>query len=150
MDMFTLRLAVKHDQEIIRRLVSEARINPMGLEWDRFWVAEAVGQVIGACQVKPHKDGSRELASLVVDPDWRGQGIARALVENFLTLEDESLYLTCRTELGPFYEKFGFRKIEIEQMPRYFRTVYRFINAGKLVGRSDLRILVMLWEKQTD
>ena len=150
MDTFKLRPAVKEDQAIIRGLVSEAKINPMGLEWSRFWVAEAAGEVIGACQVKPHKDGSRELASLVVDPDWRGQGIARVLVEKFLTLEDQPLYLTCRTELGPFYENFGFRTIELEQMPRYFRTVFRLINAGKLVGRPDLRILVMLRENQTN
>jgi hypothetical protein len=54
------------------------------------------------------------------------------------------LYLTCRTDLGPFYEKFGFRNAEVAEMPRYFRTVYRFINSGKLIGREDLRILVMV------
>ena len=144
MDEYHLRPATKQDDKIIRKLINQARINPMGLDWRRFWVAEAAGEVIGCCQVKPHRDGSRELASLVVRPDKRGGGFAHALIEHFLAVEDCPLYLSCRTELGPLYEKFGFRTLEVEEMPLYFRRVYRFINAGKLVGREELRILVMV------
>jgi amino-acid N-acetyltransferase len=144
MDDYFLRPANKQDFPTIKRLINQAHINPMGLDWERFWVAEAAGEVIGCCQVKPHKDGSRGLASLVVRPDWRGKGLARALVEHFLANEEGPLYLTCRTELGPLYQKFGFRIVDLDEMPRYFRLVYRFINSGKLVGREDLRILVMV------
>ncbi|MEN8243119.1 MAG: GNAT family N-acetyltransferase [Chloroflexota bacterium] len=147
MEEFQIRPAVKQDQGTIRRLVNEARINPMGLDWERFWVAETSGEVIGCCQMKPHRDGSSELASLVVQPDWRGQGVARALVDHFLSAQQEKIYLTCRTDLGGFYRAFGFREVAVEDMPRYFRTVYRFINAGKLVGREGLRILVMVFDQ---
>jgi amino-acid N-acetyltransferase len=144
MNSFTLRPANKRDFPTIKAMINRARINPTGLAWGRFWVAEAEAEVIGCAQVKPHKDGSSELASLVVRPDWRGRGVARALVEHFQGEYHGPLYLTCRTELGEFYEKFGFRIVTVEEMPNYFRRVYRFINAGKLIGREDLRILVMV------
>jgi N-acetylglutamate synthase-like GNAT family acetyltransferase len=144
MNNYELRPAKKKDFRIIKKMISQARINPTGLSWERFWVAESGGEIIGCAQVKPHKDGSRELASLVVQPEWRGQGIARVLIEYFLRTEPDPLYLTCRTGLGPFYEKFGFREVPVEEMPNYFRTVNRFINAGKLVGLENLRILVMV------
>lgn len=141
---YSLRPAAKQDFPAIKAMVNQARINPTGLAWERFWVAEAEGEVIGCAQLKPHKDGSCELSSLVVRTDWRGQGIARTLIEHLRSIHSGPLYLTCRTDLGPFYEKFGFRTISLEEMPKYFRTVYRFINAGKLVGLEELRILVMV------
>jgi N-acetylglutamate synthase-like GNAT family acetyltransferase len=144
MDDFSLRPATKQDFRTIKTLINRARLNPTGLAWERFWLAEAAGEIIGCCQVRPHKDGSRELASLVVRDDWRGQGVARTLIEHFLVSEPGPLHLTCRTDLGPFYEKFGFRTTEVEEMPTYFKRVYRFINAGKLVGLENLRILVMV------
>lgn len=149
MNDFNLRPAKKKDFRTIKAMVNQARINPTGLAWERFWVAESSGEVVGCVQVRPHKDGSRELASLVVLPEQRGRGLAQALIEHIFSIEAGPLYLTCRTELGPFYEKFGFRTVEeTDQMPRYFRIVYRFINAGKLIGREDLRILVMVWENR--
>ena len=146
---YTIRLAHEEDQPAIKALIREAGINPLGIHWPRFLVAvDGAGTLIGCGQVKTHGDGSRELASLVVREDWRGRGVARALMEHFLTHEPGPLYLTCRTELGPLYEKFGFRSIDVGEMPPYFKRVYRFINAGKLVGLEELRILVMVSESQ--
>lgn len=147
MNDFILRPAVKQDQSVIRRLVNQARINPAGLDWRRFWVAETAGEVIGCCQVKPHRDGSRELASLVVRDDWRGKGVARALVEHFTVNEEDTLYLMCRSELGKFYEKFGFRSLEAGVMPRYFRRVFRLMNTPARLGGRELSLLVMASEK---
>ena len=115
----------------------------MGLDWNRFWVAEADGDIIGCCQVKFHRDGSNELASLVVHPGWRGKGVARALIEHFQQSHQDKLYLTCRADLGDFYRKFGFTEAVLDEMPKYFRRVFYFINSGKLIGREELRILVM-------
>ena len=81
MTAFTLRPANAADFPAIKYLVRSARINPTGLKWSRFVVAENdLGEVIGCGQIKPHKDGSYELASLVVEENYRGQGIARSLV----------------------------------------------------------------------
>ena len=43
-----------------------AGLNPFSLGWPRFLVAEDGGRVVGVAQIKPHGDGSRELASLAV------------------------------------------------------------------------------------
>jgi N-acetylglutamate synthase-like GNAT family acetyltransferase len=146
MSDYFLRPATKQDQSPIRRLVNQARINPAGLNWQRFWVAEAAGEVIGCCQVKLHRDGSRELASLVVRDDWRGKGVARALVEHFTAVDEEQLFLMCRSDLGVFYEKFGFRSLEVDEMPRYFRRVFKLMNTPARWGGRDLRLLIMALE----
>ena len=125
-------------------MVHQARINPTGLAWERFWVAEADGEVIGCAQVKPHRDGSRELASLVVQLERRGWGVARALIEHFLAAESLPLYLTCRSNLGSFYRRFGFRIVPVGEMPVYFRWAYRLVNAGRLLRGKNPRMLVMV------
>ena len=135
--MFSLRPATEEDAEIIRKLVRIGQINPTGLKWERFMVAVSEdGQVIGCCQVKPHRDGSDELASLVVHPDWRGQGIARALIEHFLAAYAGDLYLMCRSNLGPLYEQFGFQIVPRDELPRYFQRIMRLMSLFEIM-RSD-------------
>ena len=115
--MVTLRPATAADAAVIRSLVYAARINPTGLDWKRFVVAPGPnGEVIGCAQIKPHRDGSRELASLVVAPAWRGNGVARAIIEHLVANHPGPLYLTCRASLGPFYERFGFRVADEAQL----------------------------------
>jgi N-acetylglutamate synthase-like GNAT family acetyltransferase len=124
--MFTLRPATAEDDAAIRWLVRTGQVNPMGLDWRRFVVAvNAEGQVVGCGQVKLHGDGSRELASLAVHPDWRLRGVARAIIEHFIAAFPGELYLMCRAEICPIYEKFGFRNLQDQEMPRYFRRILR-------------------------
>lgn len=111
----------------IKALIRAAQINPLGLDWRRFVVAVAGnGRVIGCGQLKPHKGGSWELASIAVVTDWRGQGVARAVIEYLLNDSPLPLWLTCVTPLVPFYTRFGFTAvIDPAQMPPYFRRVNR-------------------------
>jgi amino-acid N-acetyltransferase len=128
---FTLRPATAADSPPIRSLVWQAKINPSGLKWPRFVVAVTPAQngkpeqVIACGQVKPHVDGTRELASLVVAPAWRGQGIARAIIEHLLSVHPGEMYLMCLSSLAPFYEKFGFAIKADEALPAYFQRVKR-------------------------
>jgi N-acetylglutamate synthase-like GNAT family acetyltransferase len=142
--MFTLRPATEEDAPIIRQLVRIGQINPTGLRSQRFVVAESdKGQVIGCGQVKPHGDGSDELASLVVHPDWRGQGVARAIIEHFIGDYDGDLYLMCRENLGPLYEKFGFQSVPQDEMPRYFQRIMRMLGLLDRVMSDGERVLIM-------
>ena len=80
-----LRPAVANDLAVIKALARAAHINLIGLKWPRFVVVENdLGKVIVCGQIKPHRDDSHELASLVIDPSYRGQGIARSLVEHLI------------------------------------------------------------------
>jgi N-acetylglutamate synthase-like GNAT family acetyltransferase len=99
----------------------------LGLDWQRFVVALAEnGVVIGCGQLKPHRDGSWELASIMVAPAWRGQGVARAIIEHLLSNSPRLLWLTCVSPLVPFYARFGFREVTAPaDMPPYFRWISR-------------------------
>ncbi len=113
--MITIRPAELSDQQAIQKLIRQAHINPTGLAWERFLVAvDDIGKIIGCGQIKPHSDGSKELASIAVIPEYRQQGIASALIKELLAKSTGELYLMCRSSLGPFYERFDFRPVEEE------------------------------------
>ena len=143
---YAIRRAVQTDQTSISALVRAAGINPFDLRWQRFLVAEEDGRIIGAVQIKPHGDGSRELASLAVIPENRGQGVGSALVQALLATESGTVYLTCADRLERYYTRFGFRRLERSEMPSYFRRLSRLTRALSAIlcafGRH-WRILVM-------
>jgi GNAT superfamily N-acetyltransferase len=87
---------------------------------DRLVVAEAGGEVVGFAVVHvslsiEHDEPAAKLSAIVVDEEWRGRGVGRALVEE---LEKEArtrgcgiLFLTTnerRTDAHAFYERLGF------------------------------------------
>jgi len=123
---YSLRPAAEADFPEIKALIRQVRINPMGLDWHRFTVAvNSSGQMIGCAQLKPVPGGLTELASLAVHPTDRHHGIARALIEDLLAEAPRPVYLTCRSSLGKLYEKFGFRALEAEETPPYYRRLQR-------------------------
>lgn len=133
---YLIRPAEESEFPRIRALIYAVKINPLNLDWRRFIVAVAPdGALIGCGQVKPHRDGSRELASLAVVPEWRERGVARQIIETLLVAYPGELYLTCRGRLGPFYEKFGFQVVSETEMPPYFRKISRL---SRLLGTSGL------------
>lgn len=140
-----VRPARREDFPAIRRLVFGARLNPLGLDWRRFLVAGTPGgEVLGCGQVKPHADGSRELASIVVREQARGRGLARALIENLLARQAaRPVYLMCRASLEPFYAIFGFRTAGLDEMSVYFRRISRIerLFNGKASPENRLRVM---------
>ena len=140
----TLRPATADDAADIKALIRLVRINPMGLDWKRFLVASSADGRLAACaQVKPHADGTLELASLAVRPAWRGQGLARRLVTQLLSGSPRPLYLTCRSGLGSFYQKFGFRALANEELTPYFRRIQKLAGAMMSLFREGETLLVM-------
>jgi N-acetylglutamate synthase-like GNAT family acetyltransferase len=137
----TIRDATVEDQATIRRIVRAANINPTGLEWPRFIVAEEDGAIVGVGQVKPHRDGTRELASIAVIPDRQGQGLGSAIIDALLRREKGTLYLTCRNRLQGYYERFGFKRLEARDYPPYFARMLPILNAVGRVFR--IQIIVM-------
>ncbi|MCB9135729.1 MAG: GNAT family N-acetyltransferase [Anaerolineales bacterium] len=143
-DLFTLRPATATDAPTIQALIRQAGINPTGLKWARFVLAiRADGEIVGCGQIKPHLDGSHELASLAVVPAWQGHGIARMLIAHLLTTHVGELYLMCRASLGPFYEKFGFQKLADSHMPPYFRRIKTLTKLAEFVMQEGELLWVM-------
>jgi len=142
-----IRPATQADQAEITRIVRSSNINPFGLAWRRFLVAEDSERIVSVGQVKQHGDGSRELASIAVTPDYRHKGIATAVVNALLARESAVLYLTCRHQLEPFYQRFGFVTVGREELSPYFRRLARIANPPRLLrrlwGMGETRILFM-------
>jgi N-acetylglutamate synthase-like GNAT family acetyltransferase len=135
--MIQLRPAVQSDQPIITRMIHDAGINPMSLDWQRFIIAEDNGVTVGIGQIKVHGDGSRELASLAVIPARQGQGIGGAIIRELLSKETGVLYLTCRAQLETYYARFGFRRIERDEMSPYFRRLMRLAGVVMTLARGN-------------
>lgn len=144
---YTLRRATVFEREAIRRLIHEARINPTGLDWRKFVVAvDEQGQVIGCGQIKDHRGGARELASLVVSAEWRGHGVAAEIIRWLMHDAGPPLWLMCRSNLVPLYQKFGFVEVgPDETQPSYFRRMRGLAKAFLFSGRKDY-LAIMSWK----
>ena len=139
---FILRPANENDSLLIKDLIHRVGINPMDLDWHRFVIAvDGSGKMLGCGQLKPHGKDVIELASIAVEPPYQHQGIARVIIEHLIASGRRPLYLTCRSRLGSFYEKWGFRSLQPNEMPAYYRRLSRLVN---VVGAfMDEKMLVM-------
>lgn len=145
---FTLRPATKSEDGPIRRLIQQAQINPVGLEWRHFVIAtDDRGQIVGCGQIKEHRGGVRELASVVVVPDWRGRGVAGAIIQRLKEQAGPPLWLMCRSGLVPLYARFGFDLVAPDEpQPAYYRRMRALAKAFVFAGRQD-HLAIMSWRE---
>ena len=99
--------------------------------------------MIGCGQIKPHGTEILELASIAVYPEYQGYGVASAIIQNLLDNHPRPLYLMCESSRGSLYEKFGFRTIVYDEMPRYFQRISKLAGLMTSLARRDERLLVM-------
>jgi N-acetylglutamate synthase-like GNAT family acetyltransferase len=132
-----LRAATAHDQRLIHAWARRAKLNPLGLAWRNFMVAERMDveppRVVGIGQVRRHRDGTQELASLVVDEAVRGQGVGSRLVRALIDQTQLPLYLICNRDKVPYYERFGF--VEVRQAAAVPRALRGYYQLGRVVAR---------------
>jgi amino-acid N-acetyltransferase len=147
MTNYILRPATWGDSTQIHKLIHLVGINPTGLDWKRFMVvANEHNDVIACGQIKPHGEGVQELASIAVRPEYRGQGLARRIIDSLLAKSARPLYLMCRSSMGSMYEKFGFRSLDYEMMPRYFQRMKKLAGLAEALMQSGDSLLVMKLE----
>lgn len=120
----SIRRAPEADQTTIVSLIRRAKINPRNLHCQNFLVAEENGQVVGIRQVKVHSQGRREVASGFVLPEYRRQGISSRLMNELLARETGPLYTMVNEKWAPYYEQFGFKRVDVSQLPSDFRKEY--------------------------
>jgi len=144
---YEIRPAVELESAQIKNLIYLVGINPTGLDWKRFTVAvNDGGQVIACGQVKPHGADIQEMASIAVSPAYRGGGIARKIIEELLSKTSRPVYLMCMGHNGPMYEKFGFKSIPYEHMPRYFQRIQKVFAIADVFRKTGEELLVMMLE----
>lgn len=92
----------------------------------QIFVALHGGQVIGTCAIIPHGVEEVELAKLTVSSEFRGQGIARRLVERCIAYAREQnvrrVMLVSNSRLRAalrLYESLGFRYRPVPEVRKY-------------------------------
>ena len=143
-----MRRAREDDQPHITALVRRARLNPAGLRWERFVIAERDGRTVGVAQLRRHSDGATELASMVVEPESRGHGIATRMVDALLADEQAPVYTLIDRRFVDHFARWGFARIDPRQLPRSVSRVYRIgrvvTAVGSVLRRQRIRILPLL------
>jgi|APLow6443716910_1056828.scaffolds.fasta_scaffold159249_2 N-acetylglutamate synthase-like GNAT family acetyltransferase len=147
-DAPAIRPATEADASAIRALVREARLNPRDLDRRRFLVVDDAGMVVACAQVRVHRGGSRELASVAVAPSHRGRGLGCAIAEATIAREPvRPLYLYTESRTVAFWERLGFAAVEGDDVPRDMRTALRIGRIAtavySIVVRQRLRIVAM-------
>jgi GNAT superfamily N-acetyltransferase len=112
-------------EALVAGIVSEyvKNLNPAR---DRCWIAELDGHVAGSVFIVDHHDAIAKLRMLYVEPEARGHGVGRTLVNAALDFARGAGYREVRLWTNPqltaarrIYEAAGFQMIE-EQMERAF------------------------------
>ena len=147
MSGYTLRPARAEDFIAIRKLIHQVGINPMGLHWERFILAvDARG---ADDRLRADKATQRWVTRAGLDRGDRGlaqsQGVASEIIRHLMEDETGRLFLTCRTRLGSFYQRFGFRQATPTELPPYFRRLSRLVGLFRtlhLMPSEGLLIMV--------
>ena len=113
-----LRPATAPDIWAIRKLVFLAMLDPTQLRWSQFWVIEREQAIVACGQLRQFQT-VQELGSLVVAPDWRGQGLGTHLTQHLIDIATQPVYLECIGDrLASFYARFGFVPVHWQDLPR--------------------------------
>ena len=139
MTEFNIREAVEPDKATLRALIRQENLDPTSLNWRRFLVVEIDGQIAGIGQVKEYP-GCQELGSLVTLPEYRGRGIATALISALEARAGRPLYLLCQDKMERYYNRFGYQTIPWREAPAPLKVKLAASWLFRLVG---VRVLVM-------
>ena len=140
-----IRDAERSEGRTIKRMVRRNRLNPQKLHWYRFSVAcNADGRIIGIGQLKHHRGGIVELASIAVERGYRKRGIASLIIRYLIRRESGDLWLTCRSTMVDFYIRYGFHEIRArEDFPREYRAIGRISSVLRMFGRDHVSLMVL-------
>lgn len=136
---FKIREATESDQTMIRRLIRQENLDPTSVNWRHFLVAVIDGQIVGMGQVKEYP-GCQELGSLVTLAEYRGLGIAAALIAALEARAGRPLYLLCQDKMEAYYRRFGYDTIAWREAPTALKLKLMPAWLFRLFG---IRVLVM-------
>jgi N-acetylglutamate synthase-like GNAT family acetyltransferase len=147
-----IRQAVASDRQAIRSLASGERVNPTGLSWPNFVVATNDAVIIGAVQLRLHRDGIKELATLVVAREWRKRGIAAKLIDTIMADQPGRVFMVTGRNHAHHYARWGFLPIAPASAPFGVRRNYLLGYCGgylfALLQRRAINHLVILERAQ--
>lgn len=106
------------------------------LEIDHFTVLERDGAVIACAALYPYpEDEVGELACLVVDPEYRGQGFGDALLQEIqrqAATADLRALLVLSTQTAHWFVERGFSELAVAQLPMQRQQLYNWQRNSKV------------------
>ena len=155
--------ASREDVVLARQLILQAKMNPLSVSQDHLLIARRDGsagkdnELLGFGQIRPLTNNFDELASLYVLPEFRRQGVGKALIQELLVRHDERCknnsgakdkdvcLLTIRPTVS-LYQKFGFIEVEdISSLPTILQMEYK---AGSIISKILNNQLVCMVRRQ--
>lgn len=142
-----LRPARAEDIWSIRKLVLTAVLDPTQVRWSQFWVIECDERLVACGQLRTFPD-AQELGSLVVAVPWRGLGLGTLLTQRLIQQATQPLFLECMSWLVSFYDRFGFKVVPWQELPRSLKWKFGF---SKLVATVlPIPVVIMHYPRKTE
>jgi predicted N-acetyltransferase YhbS len=146
-----LRLMTSADVSAGTRLKDIAGWNQTPADWERFlqaspdgcFVAETEGRVVGTAATIVYEGRFAWIGMVLVDPEWRGQGIGTRLlgktIEHLEARGVPTMKLDATPEGKPIYEKLGFlSEYQIERWKLNRPASQRSAQAGTHPGLEEV------------
>lgn len=131
----TIRRAAAVHQPAIRALMRGERVNPTGVDWRNFVVAETDRAIVGAAQLRPSCPGVVELGSLVVRADLRRNGLGARLIDAALAeAGSRRVMVVAPARHAAFYARWGFAPLPARRAPWPVLRNWLLGQAGSLVA----------------
>lgn len=118
-----LRLATSDDASWINERYASVYFQPSDLSRDLMVVAEIDGAPAGIGRLVPAGEHACELGGMLVFEEFRGRGMARAIIDELLRhANGRAVYCIPFAELEPIYAGAGFvRVIPDDTLPSYIQ-----------------------------
>jgi predicted N-acetyltransferase YhbS len=125
--------ATRHDLSDIEELLQTNDWKVSNLKSGTFFFARE-GSVVGCIRFIEVSPQAVIVQDMVVDLDRRGQGLGAQLMKAAMNSRGGTLYLRCYKDLIPYYERFGFSEVELEDVPESVATYFE--DTGSLEGET--------------
>jgi N-acetylglutamate synthase-like GNAT family acetyltransferase len=136
------RKAKADDMPFILDILNKVSGDIENIDAGQFLIAEDENKIVGCVRIQ-NMDGYLKLDSLAVVPSFRRIGIGSALILKILNKATKKpVYLFCSIKNESFYEKFGFKRIKIDNISEVLKKDYD--NLLNLKFAKNTKILIAM------
>lgn len=96
---------------LVNKFYDRCRAKGRAKKHDTVWVVYYRSQIIAACRIQ-FIDGEYFLSTVMVEPVYRGLGLARFFILNVLSDVKQPLFTFAYADLSHFYTSVGFARVD--------------------------------------